>query len=253
MWPKLLHSGCQKIDLPLIHKCARTVYPRAFSRAYDKTAERTHVVLFFIRLTWNKCDLPEYMSFGYKPSTNKPTLKGKAAYTYRALFHACPHRIYIRFIFLYQKLKLSVFLLSSSVVALVSLNALAASRRISHVQATGQIVRTRKPVKQIQKRVGVTKRKIEIAQVPLGEAWAHGFRLGESQAVFGDAVRMTSFKSPQRFGRIAYKNKTLLSLMAGWKYMIRVLQPFVSRPRQFRLGAEPQMIREQNGDKQKRG
>lgn len=155
------------------------------------------------------------MSFGYKPSTNKPTPKRKAAYTYRALFHACPHRIYIRFIFLYQKLKLSVFLLSSSVVALVSLNALAASRRISHVQVTGQIVRTPKPVKQIQKRVGVTKRKIEIAQVPLGEARAHGFRLAESPAVFGEAVRMTSFKSQQRFGRIAYKNKTLLSLMAG--------------------------------------
>lgn len=138
----------------------------------------------------------------------------------RALVHACPHRIYIRFIFLNHNLKLSICLLSFSVVVLVSLNALAASRYItarSHVQATGQIVRTRKPVKQIQKRVGITKRKIEIAQVPLGEARAHGFRVGESQAVFGEAVGVTSFKSPQRFGRIAYKNKTLLcdGLMAG--------------------------------------
>lgn len=190
-----------------------------------------------------------------------------ASCSYRALVHACPHRIYIRFIFLNHNLKLSICLLSFSVVELVSLNALAASRCItarSHVQATGQIVWTRKPVKQIQKRVGITKRKIEIAQVPLGEARAHGVRVGESQAVFGEAVGVTSFKSPQRFGRIAYKNKTLLrdGLMARWKYMVRVLHrvhdgevvlPFVSSPCQFGLGAEPQMIREQNGDKQKRG
>jgi len=193
------------------------VYARAFSRADDKTADCYEVLFFFLSL-FSPNNYREITVAANKlllQAVNKPTPKGKAAYAYRALFHACPHRIYIRFIFLNQKLKLLVFLLSSSVEALVSLNALAASRRISHVQATGQIVRTRKPVKQIQKRVGVTKGKIEIAQVPLGEARAHGFRLGESQAVFGEAVRVTSFKSPRRFGRIAYKNKTLLSLMAG--------------------------------------
>lgn len=130
-----------------------------------------------------------------------------------AFLHARPDRVCIRLVFLNQQLKLPVVLLCLLVKKLISPDTLAASQHIlPHIQGAIQIVRTRKPVKQIQKWVGITKRKVQIAQIhirklcPLfpsnGEAQAHGLRVRESKALFGPAVWMTGVHSPQRFGRI---------------------------------------------------
>ena len=136
-------------------------------------------------------------------------------WSYLAFLHARPDRVRIRLVFLNQQLKLLVLLLRLQVKKLISPDALAASQQIhphGHIQGAIQIDRTRKPVKQIQKWVGITKRKVQIAQIhvrqlrPLapstGEAQAHGLRVRESEAVFGQAVGVTGVHSPQRFGRI---------------------------------------------------
>lgn len=132
--------------------------------------------------------------------------------SYLAFLHARPDRVCIRLIFLNQELKLPVVVLRLPVQTLISPDTLAASLPRGHIQGAIQIVQTRKPVKQIQKWVGITKRKIQIAQIhvrqlcplvpSIGEAQAHGLRVRESKAVFEQAVRVTGVHSPQRFGRI---------------------------------------------------
>lgn len=87
---------------------------------------------------------------------------------YLALLHARPHRISPRLVFLSQQLEVLVFLLGVLVVVLVRLDAPAASGRVAvaeHVEAAVQIVRTCRPVEQIQQRVGVTKGKVQIAHI----------------------------------------------------------------------------------------
>lgn len=137
----IFHHTFPFIGAKLIQKSAFTFYinpqvrahrvAAAFSRADDKPAERkrVHMQRFCVSLILKEKPLFTNDDILLKYVHN-------ASCSYRALVHACPHRIYIRFIFLNHNLKLSIRLLSFSVVELISLNALGASRCItarSHV------------------------------------------------------------------------------------------------------------------------
>lgn len=175
--------------------------------------------------------------------------------SYRAFIHACPHRIRVRFVFLNQELKLLVPLLSSPVEALVSPDAPGTRR---HIEAAAHVVRrTRGPVKQIQKGVGITKGQVQITQVPLGvrEAQTHSLGVRHREAAFGNTVGVTRLLSPQRCARIpcqkmsgAGRRSVLLVPRVPERHRVPSLA-FRARGR----SAQPQAISEQDARKQEGG
>lgn len=152
-----------------------------------------------------------------------------------------------------------VRLLSSPVEALVSLDAPGTRR---HVEAAAHVVRTREPVKQIQKGVGITKGQVQITQVPLGvrEARTRGHGVRHREAAFGDAVGVTRFQSPQRCARIpcvkmsivggAGRRSVHLFPRVPERHRVPSLA-FSARP--YGRGAEAQAISEQDARKQEGG
>lgn len=142
-----------------------------------------------------------------------PTPPVSLSSAYLALLNARPHRICPRVVFVGQQLEVLVLLLRVLVVALVRLHAQAAAGRVAqHVEAAVQIVRTRRPVEQIQQRVGVTKGEVQIAHIysrralGVAEALAQVVGVCESEAVPRETIPAATFKTPHLFDRVSYKN-----------------------------------------------
>lgn len=101
-------------------------------------------------------------------------------------------------------------LLSSPIEALVSPDAPGTRR---HIEAAAHVVhRTREPVKQIQKGVGITKGQVQITQIPLGvrEARTRGLGVRHREAAFGNTVGVARLQSPQRCARIPCEKMSIV-------------------------------------------